>query len=510
MSATPIPETTPPAASYSRRDTAGWVMITGGAQAIRLVVTLASAAILSRLLKPEDFGLVASATPIFALTTMMQNLGINEALMQRPNIVKGHINSLFYFTLFLSGSFMALLFYTAPAIAAFYKEPRLADIVRVMAVVSVIIAAATTPMTLMNRRLRFKEQAGVDVVASVCGIVAGIAFAWATDSYWALVVVQVVTAVVQLVGAFRWAGWVPGWPKVDRELGRMIGLGAGFSTYNLLNFLSRNADLFLIGLAQGPVSLGFYERAYKLTMFPLWQALGPFGRVLSPVLSRLQHDQATYRERFFEATALLMCAVQPGLIAAIIFSGPTVDLILGPGWHNSAPVFFWLGFVGLALVYTWPMAWLFISQGRARESALMSAIATLIAIASFLIGLPFGPAGVAMSYAIGDVALRTPIALWFAGRKGLVDFPALVGNLIPHIFAMACSAAALIGFARIWRFQYAHELLGAVGISYTAYALVLMLFPDKRKLAGAFMRGAGRMMMKPRAPVATPKGAEAR
>jgi PST family polysaccharide transporter len=218
-------------------------------------------------------------------------------------------------------------------------------------------------------------------------------------------------------------------------------------------------------------------------MFPLWQAIAPINRVLSPVLSRLQDDPVTYRERYFETTSMMMAAVQPGLIAAIVFSSAAVGVILGPGWSGSAPIFFWLGLTGLVQIYAYPVAWLLISQGRAKECAAAGAVTAAIAIASFVIGLPFGPLGVAMAYAIGDITLRTPIAWWFAGRRGPVTFASLVSNFIPHATAMAAAAAVLAALSRVWAFEGFPELCLAALISYAVYAPVLFIFPDKRRLA---------------------------
>ncbi|HEV7693746.1 MAG TPA: lipopolysaccharide biosynthesis protein [Hyphomonadaceae bacterium] len=480
---TPVTATVETPRAYSRRETAGWMLLTGGSQGIKLVVTLLSAAILARLLRPEDFGLIATATPVFAFATMLQNLGLAEALYQRPNLERGHVNALFVITVGISLAFSVVLFLLAPLIASLFKEPRLVQIIWAMAGVALLIAIATIPFGMLSRKLRFKQFAAVDVASSVGGIVAGVVFAMLTHNYWALVVMQAATALIMVIGAFAFAGWAPGKPTFDGELRKMVGLGAGFSAFNLLNFLSRNADLLLISFVHGPGPLGLYERAYKLTMFPLWQAIAPINRVLSPVLSRLQHDPVTYRERYFETTSIMMAAVQPGLIAAIVFSSAAVGIILGPGWGGSAPIFFWLGLTGLVQIYAYPVAWLLISQGRAKECAAAGAVTAAIAIASFLIGLPFGPLGVAMAYAIGDITLRTPIAWWFAGRRGPVTFASLVSNFIPHATAMAAAAAVLAALSRVWAFESFPELCLAALISYAVYAPVLFIFPDKRRLA---------------------------
>ena len=163
-----------PQPELSRRNTAGWLLLTGGAQVVRFLVTLASTAILARLLLPTDFGLVAAASPVMAFTAMLQNLGINEALIQRPQLEKGHVNALFVVTSGMSIVVAAVLILAAPLLAALLLEPRLIGIIQAMAAIALLVAASTVPLGLMSRRLKFRQLAIVDVCSSVIGLVVGI------------------------------------------------------------------------------------------------------------------------------------------------------------------------------------------------------------------------------------------------------------------------------------------------------------------------------------------------
>jgi PST family polysaccharide transporter len=274
----------------------------------------------------------------------------------------------------------------------------------------------------------------------------------------------------------------------------MVGLGAGFSTFNLLNFLSRNADLLLIARFHGATALGFYERAYKMMLAPLWQSVTPFGRVMTPVLSRLQDDAPTYRQRYFESVALLMSVVQPAIVAALMFSDAAVGLVLGPGWAPASPIFFWLSLTALHQMQTLSLGWLFVSQGRAREFALVGAFGAAIIVTAFVLGLPYGPVGVAMAYAIADISLRAPMTWWVAGRRGPVNFAALVRSFAPHAVAMGASAGALALWSRFTSLGETPTLIAAAVISYCVYCAALLAFAEKRRLVGTFVRGALRRL----------------
>ena len=96
--------------------------------------------------------------------------------------------------------------------------------------------------------------------------------------------------------------------------------GSGVSGFNIVNYFARNADNLLIGKFYGSEQLGYYDRAYRLLLFPMSQILGPLGRVVLPLLARLQSDPQRYRKVYIEAVSLLMMATQPGLVFLIIFA----------------------------------------------------------------------------------------------------------------------------------------------------------------------------------------------
>jgi polysaccharide transporter, PST family len=488
-------ESESPTPQLSRRNTARWVAVTGGAQIVRFVTTLLSTAILARLLEPKDFGLIAAAAPVLAFTAMLQNLGINEALIQRSDLHKGHINALFVVLMGMGLAVSAVLFFLAPLIAAGLAEPRLTSIIQAMAGLGLGVAAATTPLSLLNRQLKFKQLALIDVASVVAGLIVGVIVALLTRSYWSLVLMQGATIAVQLAGSALLARWTPGRALFDGEFRKMIGLGTGFSTFNLLNFLSRNADILMIARMHGTTAVGHYERAYKMMLAPLWQSVTPFGRVLTPVLARLQGDPAAYRQRYFEAVTMLMAGVQPAILAALVFPAAAVEVVLGAGWQPATPIFFWLCLTGLHQIQTLTLGWLFVSQGRAKEFALLGAMGAAIIVTAFFIGLPFGPAGVAMAYAIVDIGMRAPLTWWLAGRRGPVSLSTLVGNALPHAIALAATAAVLLMLARAILLDAWTTMISAASLSYIIYTAVLLGFPKKRRLATSLALGAVQRLM---------------
>ncbi len=463
--------------------TALWVGITGIAQGWKFVVSLVSSILLGRLLAPSDFGLVATIGPIVAFADLLRDLGFTQAVVQRRDIEPGEISALFWLSVGVTVVLATLLSLSSHVVAVFFHEPRLTLLMVVAAWTLVLGSFSALPIAWLNRKLRFSALALIEICASGAGLAAAVACAWATRSYWSLMVSAVVYSLTAAIMAQVLSGWRPGRPNFGPAVADMARFGAGVSTSNLFNFFARNADNLLIAKADGPALLGLYDRAYKLMLLPISQVTWPVSRVLTPVLTRQRERLGEYRDTYYSAVSYLMIAAQPGLLAVVFFAAPVIHIVLGARWDGVAPIFAWLGLTALMQIASSSYGWLFLSQGRARDLAVTSIVGSIIAVASFLVGLRWGPLGVATAYAVVDLAVRLPFGTWLVGRRGLVSAAGLAKELaLPHLTALGAAAATLWVLRARNAEPSALLILFAVVLSYAVYLGALWPWPRKRRL----------------------------
>ena len=252
-----------------------------------------------------------------------------------------------------------------------------------------------------------------------------------------------------------------------------------------MNFLSRNADNLLIANRFGPTPLGYYDRAYKLMLLPLNQITWPVSRVLVPVLSRLQDRPKQYSETYLTTITLIMAVTQPGLIAVTVLCRPFILLLLGEKWVPAIPIFQWLSAAAIHQVVTSSHGWLYLSQGRARDYAASGAFASVTTVSAFLIGLHWGPVGVAAAYAISDYLVRVPFAWLYVGRKGPVRTGVLLKTLWPHLLGAVASIVALLAFQRMTQPKGVFPLTLGLLIAYACYLPLLLTSAGKRRLTSS-------------------------
>jgi PST family polysaccharide transporter len=148
--------------------------------------------------------------------------------------------------------------------------------------------------------------------------------------------------------------------------------------------------------------------------------MNPIEAVFIPAFSRLQIQPDRYRSSFLELYEGI--AVVSFLLTGMCFAlaHPLTLVVLGPKWEGAAIIFASLTFAALQYPLTTSVTWLFASQGRGRDSFLAISIISIIVAASFIAGLPFGPAGMAISYSASCLLLQLPILYHMGGRSGPV------------------------------------------------------------------------------------------
>ena len=477
-------------ASVGRAQAAKGAMFTGLAQAYRIGLSFLSGIMLARLLMPADFGLVAMVSSCAALITLVQDLGLTQATIQRERISQAQASALFWlaagFSLLLALVFAAF----ARPIAWLFGDPRLIDLTLGFASLVVLGGAQSQHYALLNRELRFKTLAVIDALRVTLSTAVGIVVAWLTGSYWALFSVSLVSALVGLACAWIASSFRPGRFSFEGEFKQISGFAFGVSGFNLVNYFARNADNLLIGRCYGAEQLGFYDRAYRLLLFPLSQIQVPLGRVMLPVLSRLRSEPERYRNAYGECVTLLLSAIQPGLVFVSLFPETVFSLLLGPHWAPAAEIFRWLGVAGLHQVMTSTAGWLFLSQGRGGDYFRLGVVMSVTTVASFIVGLPWGPLGVAIAYTVSDYLIRVPLVWISTGRRGPVSLHDLLAIALPHLVATLAAALGLMLLGNALRSPHMIDYAALLLASYLTYCAVIACFPAKRKILQANLRMA--------------------
>lgn len=448
-------------------------LITGTAQLLRVAIQTLTMVILARLLSPSDFGVWAMVMPVVAFVSMFQDLGLQQAVIQSEHISDAQINRLFWVGIVAAGCAALGLLALSPVVAWFYDDPNVSLLVALWGVPTLLAGGSALQLALLNRAMKFSTLALLDVTAAISSGAAGVVAAVLLRSYWAIWWSTVCGGLVLCILAWCRTSWRPSSPLAKADTNRLLGFGYHLTGFNFLTFLARNLDNVIIAKAAGTVALGFYDRAYKLLMFPLQNINGPVGRVMIPLLSQLQGDPARFRAAYIRVAGTITVLAVPGVAAMLAAADPLVRVLLGDRWLPIVPIFSWLGVAGILQILNNTIGWIFISQGRTRElfhAGVYNSVTTLL---SFIIGVQWGVVGLAAAYALSDWIVRAPVVWWLVGRVGPVRASDMVALQAP----LSLSAIAVVLSYRFWLYdvftQPGLALMASIALSYSLAAAFL-------------------------------------
>ncbi|TAM83893.1 MAG: lipopolysaccharide biosynthesis protein [Acidobacteria bacterium] len=428
------------------------------ASGLMLVIQMVSTVVLARLLAPSDFGVVAMVTT-FSLLVM--NFGLNgftEAVVQTEEISQALTSNLFWINLGAS-LLLTIAFAAAGSLLAwFYGDPRVTMVSIGVSLTIFITGASVLHLALLKRAMEFPAIAVINIIARVVSIAVSIILALMGWGYWALVIGTVALPLCTSAGAFILCPWVPGLPRRVAGTAKLVRFAINVYGHFTVNYFARNMDNVLVGWRFGAGPLGFYKKAYDLFALSSNQLVSPLAVVAVAALSRLKDDAAQYRRYFLRSLALL-AFVGMGVGADLCLVGKDlIRVVLGPGWDEAGRIFVFFGpGIGVMLLY-YTHGWIHLSIGTANRWFRWGMIEFGVTALLFILGLAWGPVGIAMAWTVSFWVLMLP-SFWYAGQPIGFGIRPVLATIWRYI-----TASVLAGLASAWVVWHSHPFGTGEGI----------------------------------------------
>lgn len=424
------------------RSASGNALLALSGQWGRYAVQLLALVVFSRLLSPADFGLVAMVTGAVGVAYVIGDFGLSLAALQADELHAHQRSNLFWCNSGIGVVLAVSICVAAHPLAAFYGDPRVAPVAAILASVFLLNGVSVQFRTELNRELRFGVIAAADLLGQASGFAVALVGALVGWSYWALVAMQVIAAVVTNAVIIARAQWWPGWYRRGTPMRSLLTFGANTFFTQLINYVSTNIDQVVIGRVWGATTLGFYNRAFQIARIPAQQVAIPLTRVVLPYLSRLQGDRAGYLDAV-KKTQLALAALLLSLLSFVVGTGDwLVPIVLGDGWQEAVPLLRVLCLAGALEAIGWVPYWVLLSQGRTGLLLATELGGRLVMIALIVAAATQGPFWVALAVAVGQALLLVSAAFYAVPRANVPPALVLLPAARPAIlFAIAAGAA---------------------------------------------------------------------
>lgn len=455
--------------------------------AVLVVAQVASTAATARLVSPAEFGLYAAAQAVYGFAGFFCMRAVGQDLQRRVDLAPQTVGTAMSISLAASLLVAACIGLSAPLWADLWGVPDAAWAIRVFALALLLQSAATVPLALLRRDLRFGRAAALETGALVAGMTTGVLLAVELHSAVALAIGQVSGAAILLLTTSAVAGYDLR-PSFHRGDGR--ALSAFASQVGSLGFLTYCTNLLpglFVAREFGAAVLGLFSRARMMAELPTDYALASIYKVVYPLYGRVRDDPARTATLLRESLTLTTGFTWPAFAFLAGASPIFVSVVLGARWDDSAPylTLFALGAcalvpIGLLTNCAEALGWMRIIA--ARVVAFFAGVGVVIAIAAvfdlnvadLLLGIvvvqwltyvatlrPFVRRGLlATGQVAADQGIHAAFALLTFGAGALCTTLADTAPLGVQILAL-CGGAAILcaAFLLIWPVYPAGRIL---------------------------------------------------
>ncbi len=321
------------AAKGIRWNTLSMLLITM-TQMIRLVV-------LGRILMPETFGLMAMILVVTGFAELLGQMGLSEAIIQRPDPTQMELSSLYWLNIALGGLLYVTLLLAIPLIAALYATPELEQLLPWVALAFLIAPWGVQFKALLQKRLHFKPLAIIESLAAIIGMLLAIVLAWQDYGVWSLVWGQLAQSTVMAL-LLVLVGWqrkmLPGFYFSYMAVKPYLSFGLYLLGSNMLNYFNARIDQLVVGALLGSQALGYYSMAFNLVLQPVSRINPVLNQVAFPVLAKVRSDKMRLKRGYFRMLDLLTSINAPILMGVAVVTPLLIPLVLGDQWLSIVPL----------------------------------------------------------------------------------------------------------------------------------------------------------------------------
>jgi PST family polysaccharide transporter len=389
-------------------------------QAIKQIAQFVITVILARLLTPHDFGLIGIATVIVGFFSILSELGLSGALIQKQNADDAHYSSAFWLNVIVGFSLTGLTWCVSPFIADFYQNPELILILNVLSVTFIFSSLTIVQQALLTKTMNFRALTIRDIIASIVSGCVGVFSALLGWGVWSLILQALAFSFLNSLLLWVQSPWRPKLIWKSEAIKDIFHFSAHMSGFNIVNYLSRNTDALLIGKFLGSEPLGLYTVAYKLMLYPVQNITWVINKVMFPAFASIQNDIKRVSTNYLKSLGYIALLSFPAMALVFFIAPELIDVVYGPKWYPVIYLVQIFALTGALQSISSTIGVIYQSQGRADIQFKYSLFFTLPSVAlSIWIGLPFGINGVATSYTVRTV-IATFVAFFIC--KKLIDF----------------------------------------------------------------------------------------
>lgn len=407
------------------------------------LIGLISTLILARLLVPADFGIIAMASLVIILADVFLDLGVNVALIQNNNATQEHYNTAWTLRLIQATIAATIVIVAAPWAAAYFNEPRVEWVIRCLSLGFFISALENIGVITFQKEMRFGLDFRFLFLRRMAGFIVTIAAALILQSYWALVIGNLVGRVLGVGLSYALH---PMRPRLSLTKSREIfGISLWMMLRSASGYLDSKLHQIFVGGRENATVMGAYSLADEIATMPTTELLAPLNRVLFPAFVQVKEDLGELKRVFLLAQSIQVLIGVPAGVGLALVAQELVPILLGEKWLSAVPFIEIMALVSIMQAIMTSGGYILLTLGKARLVAIYSIGQVFIFAALAILAIPNeGALSIAwLRLLVAGFGLLTFFWLLINAFAGLRLAEMIVSFLRPLI-AVAIMAAVII------------------------------------------------------------------
>jgi PST family polysaccharide transporter len=470
-----------------------WTVLAYG---VNRLLGVSTTIVLAHLLVPADFGLVALATLVTTLLSLFSGMGMGAALVLRTDRDEREEGTMLWLMLAVGVVFGAAVVALAPLLAGAFDEPRLAPVVRAMAIIFLFSGFNWFYESLLQRELEFRRQFAAQFARILAYSGVAITMAVLGAGVWSLVGGQLASFLAYSLALLVLTPYRTR-PVYDRAAaGRALADGRGFVLQGTAEFLQQNADYVAVGRILGVSQLGYYSMAYRQAELPSTAIAIPVANVTFPGFAQMRQGGQDVRPALLSTLRAVVLVTLPLGMILSASSRPFTEALFGDRWLAMIGPLTVMGVWAAVRPVMATLGWFLNSMGEAQVFGRMSMVVVAPHIAALLLAAHFGDittvAWVMLGHMAVVVALLMRLVQVRAGLAAADSARALVRLAGAGVVCWGATRAAVaaMGSTPPGLALFASALAGVAAYALAIRAADPQLLLDVRRQAARIMSRA--------------------
>ncbi len=405
---------------------------------LQQVLNLTFGIFLARMLAPEDYGMVGMLAIFSAIAGSLQESGFISALANKKEVRHEDYNAVFWSSFLISMTLYAILFFSAPLIAAFYGEPKLVPLARYVFIGFVFSSLGTAQSAYMFRNLLTKQKAMANLAALAVSGITAIVLAYLGFSYWGIATQAIVYVGVNSWMYFIISDWKPTLSINFSPLKGLIGFSSKILLTNVFLHINNNVFAVVLGRYYTERQVGYFTQANKWNTMTYAMVSGMVGGIAQPVLAQAVDEQERQRRMFRKMLRFTAFVSFPAMFGLSLIAPEFIVIAITDKWLPSAEIMQILCLGGAFIPISSLFSNLIISKGKSNVYMWCTIVLGLLQVATLVITKDYGIQAMVRVYVAINVAWLL-VWYYFSWREIRLSFWSMLKDLAPFFLVSVAS-----------------------------------------------------------------------